>query len=169
MMMMMNCFCDMVDRRKVFSLIAGTIVRDPHHRESLTCREQVLNLRRTWVQAQFRLSCAIVITTTPWVNKNKDSTLLHYSVRRNRQGHLSIIRNCKWFSSKSPHCQCPKITFNIILADLSTMVHHTNTPLLGKKIDMVSWRNLMASTLLKSYLACFCHVEEISNFFLSSI
>ena len=30
---------------------AGTIVRDPHHRESPTCREQGLNLRRTWVQA----------------------------------------------------------------------------------------------------------------------
>ena len=30
---------------------AGTIVRDPHHRESPTRREQDLNLRRTWVQA----------------------------------------------------------------------------------------------------------------------
>ena len=48
MMMMMNCFCGMVDRRKAVSLIsAGTIVRDPHHRESPTRREQGLNLRRT--------------------------------------------------------------------------------------------------------------------------
>ena len=47
-MMMMNCFCGMVDRRKAFSLIpAGTIVRDPHHRKSPTRREQGLNLRRT--------------------------------------------------------------------------------------------------------------------------
>ena len=30
---------------------AGTIVRDPHHRESPTRREQGLNLRRIWVQA----------------------------------------------------------------------------------------------------------------------
>ena len=30
---------------------AGTIVRDPHHRESPTCRKQGSNLRRTWVQA----------------------------------------------------------------------------------------------------------------------
>ena len=29
----------------------GIIVRDPHHRESPTRREQDLNLRRTWVQA----------------------------------------------------------------------------------------------------------------------
>ena len=30
---------------------AGIIVRDPHHRESLTRRKQGLNLRRTWVQS----------------------------------------------------------------------------------------------------------------------
>ena len=29
----------------------GTIVRDPHRRESSTRHEQDLNLRRTWVQA----------------------------------------------------------------------------------------------------------------------
>ena len=42
MMMMKNCYCGMV---ALFS--AGTIVRDPHHRESLTRREQDLNLHRT--------------------------------------------------------------------------------------------------------------------------
>ena len=48
MMMMMNCFCGMVDRRKAFSLFpVGTIIRDPHHRKSLTRCEQGLNLRRT--------------------------------------------------------------------------------------------------------------------------
>ena len=38
--MMMNCFCGMVDRRKAFIALfpAGTIVRDPHHRESPTRR-----------------------------------------------------------------------------------------------------------------------------------
>ena len=30
---------------------AGTIVRDPHHRESPTRHEQGLNLRRAWVLA----------------------------------------------------------------------------------------------------------------------
>ena len=46
-MMLMNCFCGIVDRRKEFRLIsAGTIVRDPHHRESPTRREQGLSLRR---------------------------------------------------------------------------------------------------------------------------
>ena len=46
-------FCGMVDRRKAFIALfpAGTIVRDPHHRESPTRREQGLSLRRIWVQA----------------------------------------------------------------------------------------------------------------------
>ena len=47
-MMMMNCFCDMVDRRRCLALFqAGTIVRDPHHHESPTHHEQDLNLRIT--------------------------------------------------------------------------------------------------------------------------
>ena len=45
-MMMMNYFCGMVDRRKAL-FPAGTIVRDPHHRESPTRREQDFTLRRT--------------------------------------------------------------------------------------------------------------------------
>ena len=41
-------YCGMADRQKTFSLFpAGTIVRDPHHSESPTRREQGLNLRRT--------------------------------------------------------------------------------------------------------------------------
>ena len=48
MTMMMNCFCGMVDRRKAFSIISSQdIVRDAHHRESPTRREQDLNLRRS--------------------------------------------------------------------------------------------------------------------------
>ena len=48
MMMMMKCFCGMVDRRKAFLALfpSGTIVRDPHYRESPTRREQGLNLCR---------------------------------------------------------------------------------------------------------------------------
>ena len=50
-MMMMTCFCGTAERWKELALIpAGTIVRDPHHREFPTNREQDLNLRRTWVQ-----------------------------------------------------------------------------------------------------------------------
>ena len=39
------------DERRLALFSAGTIVRDHHHRESPTPRGQVLNLRRTWVQA----------------------------------------------------------------------------------------------------------------------
>ena len=48
-MMIMKCFCDMVDRRKASLALfpSGTTVRDPHHRESPTRRKQGLNLRRT--------------------------------------------------------------------------------------------------------------------------
>ena len=45
MMMMMNCFVVWLRRLALFP--AGTIVRDPLHRESLTRREQGLNLHRT--------------------------------------------------------------------------------------------------------------------------
>ena len=47
MMMMMNCFAVwLTDERRLALFPAGTIVRDPHHRESLTRRKQDLNLRR---------------------------------------------------------------------------------------------------------------------------
>ena len=39
------------DKRRLPLFQTKTIVRDPHHRESPTRREQGLNLRRTWVQA----------------------------------------------------------------------------------------------------------------------
>ena len=41
-----------------------TDVRDPHHREFPTRREQDLNLRRTWVKQ----SCAVVVTIAPWTH-----------------------------------------------------------------------------------------------------
>ena len=41
----------LTDKRCFALFPAGTIVRDPHHRESLTCHKQDLNLCRTWVQA----------------------------------------------------------------------------------------------------------------------
>ena len=48
MMMMMKCY-GMVGRLAVFP--AGTIVRDPHQRESPTCRGQDLDRRKALVQA----------------------------------------------------------------------------------------------------------------------
>ena len=41
----------LTDKRCLALFPAGTIVRDPHHRESPTRSEQGLNLRRSWVQA----------------------------------------------------------------------------------------------------------------------
>ena len=41
----------LTDERRLALFPAATIVRDPHHRESPTRRQQDLNLRRTWVQA----------------------------------------------------------------------------------------------------------------------
>ena len=47
-MMIVNCFVVwLTDERRLALFPAGTIVRGPHHRESLTRREQDLNLRRT--------------------------------------------------------------------------------------------------------------------------
>ena len=44
----LNCFCGRVDRQKALALFpAGTNVRDLHHQESPTVREQDWNLRIT--------------------------------------------------------------------------------------------------------------------------
>ena len=39
----------LTDERRLVLFSAGTIVRDPHHRESPTRGKQELNLRRAWV------------------------------------------------------------------------------------------------------------------------
>ena len=45
---LMNCFCDTVDRQKTFSLISSwDHCQISSHRKSLTCRKQGLNLHRT--------------------------------------------------------------------------------------------------------------------------
>ena len=66
MMMMMNCFCGMVDRRKPFSLISSQdhCQRSSPSRISDTPRagfEPAQNLS----SGLFEWSCAVVITTTP--------------------------------------------------------------------------------------------------------
>ena len=49
---MMNCFVVwLTDERHLALFPAGTIVRDPHFRESPTRREEDFNLHRTLVQA----------------------------------------------------------------------------------------------------------------------
>ena len=48
----MNCFLvRLTEVRRLAVFPAGTIVRDPHHRESPTCRGQDLDRRRALVQA----------------------------------------------------------------------------------------------------------------------
>ena len=47
MMMMIVFEVWLTDERCLALFPAGTIIRDPHHRESPTRREQSLNLRRT--------------------------------------------------------------------------------------------------------------------------
>ena len=94
------------------------------------------------------------------------STLLHYSFWRNGHGHFSRILNCDWFFSKSPHCQCPKITFELLF---SWFLHSGSSHQLHywkkTKSNMVSWNNLMTSALFKSYLAYFCHLGKFLIFF----
>ena len=51
-MMMVNIFCEMVERRKSLTLfLVGTTLRDFQHRKSLIHRKQDLSLRRTSVQS----------------------------------------------------------------------------------------------------------------------
>ena len=51
MIMMINCFCSMVDERHLTLFPARTIVKDPHRCVFPTRREQDLNLRRTGIRA----------------------------------------------------------------------------------------------------------------------
>ena len=64
--MMMNCFCDMVDQRKVFSIISS---QDHCQRSSLS---RIFNTPRAGFEPGQNLSsglvessCAVVITNTP--------------------------------------------------------------------------------------------------------
>ena len=52
--------------RRLALFPAGTIIRDLHHHESPTRREQDLNVCRTWDHSGFvEWSCRVIITTTP--------------------------------------------------------------------------------------------------------
>ena len=77
MTMIVNCFCGMVDRRKVFSLIWS----QDHYQKSSPLQisnmpqvifEHAQNLSSGLVE----LSCAVVITTTPWHHHTPSSSSL---------------------------------------------------------------------------------------------
>ena len=55
----------LTDERRLALFSAGPIVRDPHHRESPTRREQGLNLPQNLSSGLVEESCAVVITITP--------------------------------------------------------------------------------------------------------
>ena len=85
-MMMMNCFCDVVDRRKVFSLISSWAhcQRSSPSRISHKPRagfEPLQNLRSGFIEWSF----AVVITTTP-------------------RCHCSITYFCKIYSYIYSYC-----------------------------------------------------------------
>ena len=86
-----------------------------------------------------------VVLSNKWLVKNKVSTLLHYY----------FWRNSEWLFSKSPHCQCLKIKFETHFTRLfhnGLSQQHSN---IRKKLNMVSWHNLLTSTLFKGRLDCF--------------
>ena len=64
--LMMNCFCGMVDRQKAFSLISN---RDHCQRSSISRNSDALRagfkLAQNLSSSFVKLSCAVVITTTP--------------------------------------------------------------------------------------------------------
>ena len=71
MMMMMNCFCGMVDRRKAFSLISS------RNHCQISSPPRISDTRRAGIEPAQNLSsglvessCAVVITTTPRCHKN---------------------------------------------------------------------------------------------------
>ena len=106
MMMMMNCFCGMVDRRKAFSLISS---QDHCQRSS-----RISNMPRAGFKPEQNLSsglvewsCAVVITTTPRRHKalaiklrNFDfqshwNTLTFFYQKKVRFQH--VLSNSVWF------------------------------------------------------------------------
>ena len=79
-MMMINCFCGIVDQRRLTLFPAGTIVRDHHHRESPTRRKQDFNLCRILAQT---LLNEVVLNTTPDVHNDAKKILTKYFFGKN--------------------------------------------------------------------------------------
>ena len=104
MVMMMNCFCGMVDRRKAFSLISS---RDHCQRSSPSRISD--RLQAGFEPAQnsglVQWSCAVVITTTP----RRHRTTLHHGATtttwRHRTDPINLLRiRATWINDK-------KVTF----------------------------------------------------------
>ena len=70
----------LTDERRLVLFSAGTIVRDPHHRESATHCNQDFNLHTTWVQAY-----------------RSDN---HYTTAPNSDEHLPQFSELRWTSTK---------------------------------------------------------------------
>ena len=100
MMIIMNCFCGMVDRRKAFSLISSW----DHCQRSSPSRifdtpqagfEPVQNLSSALVE----WSCTVVITTTPWLILFKQSHCMQLCCRLIIVYYNSLsFLHCKKFS-----------------------------------------------------------------------
>ena len=116
-MMMMNCYCGMVDRRKAFSLISSRdhCQRFSSSRISDTPRagfEPEQNLSSGFVE----WSCAIVITTTPRRHKtlheagSGDTGLKFWRTWCNKFSFIKLLLNCNFtrcsYFSKGK-LQCP--------------------------------------------------------------
>ena len=81
-MIMMNCFCSMVDQRKVFSLISS----QDHCQRSSPLR--IFDMLRAGFEPAQNLSsglvgwsCTVVITTTPWLILFKQSHCIQLCYR----------------------------------------------------------------------------------------
>ena len=97
-MVMMNCFCGMVDRRKALSFISN----QDHYQRSPPSRlsdmlhvgfEPTQNLSSGFVE----WNCAAVITNTPWCHKPDNRAWQHFAF-----SNINYIRNqFGTFSNKS--------------------------------------------------------------------
>ena len=102
-----------------------------------------------------------VLLSDKWVVKKNFSTSLN-SFWKNGQENFSIILNCEWFSLKSPHYNCRKITFKLLFSWLLHDGSHQHS-IIGKKINIVSSHNL--TTLTQVILPVFAIFGKKANFF----
>ena len=82
---------------------------------------------------------------------------MHYSFWQNGQENSSIILNCEWFSAKSPHCQCPKITFKLLFSWLLHDGSSHQHSIIETKINMMPCHNLATSAQVISPVLPFCY------------
>ena len=125
LMMMMNCFCSMVDRRKAFRLISSRYhcQRSPPSRISDT-RKQVLS------SGFVEWFCAVVITTTPRCHKILYRTLIWFIKPKLYSRSLDwkkIIKRAKQLLTKLLSLWCVHFVLTIqfawTLASHMTVLH----------------------------------------------